>query len=88
MQFIAILIVAALWVKWGWILIAAVVVAWLVYRMVKEFRLAHTERLAGEAAEQARVDGFRARADQQHNWRMQGSPRGTYGEGQSFTAPS
>jgi hypothetical protein len=80
MQFIAILCVAALWAKWGWVLIALVAGIWLVHRGVKEWRRSAAEIREREAAEQARLDGLRARADQQHNWRMQGDPRGTYGE--------
>jgi hypothetical protein len=80
MQFIAILIVAALWAKWGWILIVAAVGVWLICRLVKECQRVKAANDAAADAEAARLDGLRARADQQHNWRMQGDPRGTYGE--------
>jgi hypothetical protein len=80
MQFIAILIVAALWAKWGWILILAIAAIWMGCRIVKEFRRAHAAYRAVIDAENDRLDGLRRRADQQHNWRMQGDPRGTYGE--------
>ena len=54
-------------------LIAAAVVSYVGYRVVKEIG-------AWAAAERERIEGLRARADQQYNWRMQGDPRGTYGE--------
>jgi hypothetical protein len=76
MQFIAVLIVAALFVKLFWVLVAAIAAVWLGYRVGKEWR----RHQAGVAAEARRVDEIRARADQQHAWVMQGDPRGTYGE--------
>jgi hypothetical protein len=85
MQFIAVLIVAALWAKSGWVLIAAAVVGYVGHRLVKEIRRARADAEAAAAAEAERLEGLRARADQQHNWRMQGDPRGTYGESASAT---
>jgi hypothetical protein len=79
-QFIAILIVAALWANWGWVLIALCVGAYIVHRLVKEIRRARADAEAAAAAEAERLEGLRARADQQYTWRMQGDPRGTYGE--------
>jgi hypothetical protein len=44
MQFVAILILAALWAKWGWVLIAICVGTWLIYRLVREIRTSNAER--------------------------------------------
>jgi nitrate/nitrite transporter NarK len=80
MQFLVVLCVAALFVRYFWVLVAGIAVAWLVRIIVKEWRAQSAEIRAAREAEAARLDGLRARADQQHNWRMQGDPRGTYGE--------
>jgi hypothetical protein len=79
-QLIAILIVAALWAKWGWILIAICVGIYVVNRAIKEWRRYDAKVQAAAAAEKERLDGLRARADQQQALRLAGDPRGTYGE--------
>jgi nitrate/nitrite transporter NarK len=80
MQFLAILIVAALFVKYFWLLVVAIAAAYLSYHVIKEWRLARVEAQAAAAAEAQRRDDIRARADQQHAWAMQGDPRGMFGE--------
>jgi hypothetical protein len=87
MQFIAILCVAALFVHYFWYLVAGIAVVWLVWIIVKEWRAQAAEIRAAGEAEAARLDGLRARADQQQAWRMQGDPRGIYG-GEFPAAPS
>jgi hypothetical protein len=76
MQFLVVLVVAALWVKYFWLFVAVVASLWLACRVGRAIR-AHEDAVAAEAR---RIDDVRARADQQHNWVMQGDPRGTYGE--------
>jgi hypothetical protein len=76
MQFLVVLIVAALVVKFWWLIVAVVGM----FCAAHWTRLAvdrHTERVE---AERRRLAGLVARADRQHNWVMQGDPRGTYGE--------
>jgi hypothetical protein len=75
MGLVVLLVVVALAVKF-WYLIAAV---------VGMFCAAHWTRLAVDRyaerveAERRRLAGLVARADQQHNWVMQGDLRGTFG---------
>jgi nitrate/nitrite transporter NarK len=76
MQFLVVLVVAALWVKYFWVFAAGVAVIWLGHRLVKAWR-GHQD---GAATEARCIDDVRARADQQHDWVMQGDPRGTFGE--------
>jgi hypothetical protein len=85
MQFIAILIVAALWAKCGLVLIAIVAGAYALHRVVCMMRASTADAKAAAVAEADRWDRLGARADQQHAWVMLGDPRGTYGE--STTAP-
>jgi len=54
-------------------LIGLIVAAYWTRRAVDR----HTERVD---AERRRVAELVARADRQHNWVMQGDPRGTYGD--------
>ena len=89
-QLIAILIVAALWVKYFWVFVLGVAAIWLVWFCRKEWKRNQAEVAAARAAERARVEGLRARADEQYAWRMAGDPRGIYSEfppGEFPTAP-
>jgi hypothetical protein len=70
------LIVTALVVKFWW-LIAAVVSMFCAAHWT---RLAVDRHFARVAAERRRLAGLLERADRQHNWVMQGDPRGTFGE--------
>jgi hypothetical protein len=85
MQFIAVLIVAALFVKYFWVLVAVIAGIYVAYRIGREIRRWQAEADAAAAAKAERVDGLRARADQQNQWVMQGDPRGTFGESASTT---
>lgn len=77
MQFIVVLIVAALFVKYFWVLVAVVAGVWAVVQVRKVWRRHH----ADVAAEERRLDEIRARADQQHGWIVAGDlDRGVYGE--------
>jgi hypothetical protein len=76
MQFIALLIVVALVVKFWW-LIAAVVGMFCAAHWTRRAVDRHAGRVEAECR---RVAGLVARADQQHNWVIRGDPRGTYGE--------
>jgi uncharacterized protein YdaU (DUF1376 family) len=67
-QLLAILIVAALFVKYFWLLIAAIASSYVTYRIVKECRAQRAEKLAAEAAEAQRLQDIRARADRQHQF--------------------
>jgi predicted tellurium resistance membrane protein TerC len=75
MQFLAVLIGVALVVKYWWVIVGGVglivFVTW-VRRVVDR----HAERVE---AERRRLAEIAERADQQHDWAMQGDPRGTYG---------
>lgn len=82
MQLIGILFVAALWVKYFWVFVAAAAAIWATRWGRREWRIAQAEAAAARVAECERVEGLRARADQQHAWRMSDDPRGTYGETQ------
>jgi hypothetical protein len=75
-QFVALLIVIALAVKFWW-LIAAVVGIFCVVHWTRRAVDRHAERVE---AERRRLAGLVARADRQHGWVMQGDPRGTFGE--------
>jgi len=76
MQFLAVLVVVALVVKFWW-LIVAVVVMFCVAHWTRRAVDRHAERVE---AEQRRLAGLVDRPDRQHNWAMQGDPRGTFGE--------
>jgi nitrate/nitrite transporter NarK len=75
MQFVALLIVVALVVKFWW-LIAAVVGMFCAAHWTRRAVDRHAERVE---VERRRLAELVARADQQHNWVMQGNPRGTFG---------
>jgi lysylphosphatidylglycerol synthetase-like protein (DUF2156 family) len=75
-QFIVILIVAALFVRYFWVLVAAAVAIWATIQARKTWRRPQ----ADVAAEERRIDEIRARADQQHAWVMRGDPRCIYGD--------
>jgi len=73
---LAVLIAAALAVKYSWLIVSIIGVIVAVHwgrRAVDR----HAERVE---AERRRLAGFVARADQQHAWVMQGDERGVYGE--------
>jgi hypothetical protein len=86
-QLIAILIVAALFVKYFWALMLGVALIWIGSFCRKQWRAERARAAAAAEAEQARIDGLRERADQQQAWRLAGDPRGTYG-GEFPAAPS
>jgi hypothetical protein len=81
-QFLVVLVVAALWVKYFWLFVAVVASLWLAHRIGRTIR----EHRNAVAAENARLAELRTRADQQHAWVMQGDPRGTFGD-ESGAAP-
>ena len=64
MQFLVVLVVAALFVKYFWVLVAVVAGAYVVHLLVREIRRSY----AVAAAEAQRIDEIRARADRQHAW--------------------
>ena len=76
MQFLAVLIVAALFVRYFWLLAAGAVAIWAVIQARKAWR----RYQADVAAEEQRLDEDRARADRLHAWVLAGDPRCTYGE--------
>jgi hypothetical protein len=75
-QFVVLLVVVALVVKFWWLIagIVGVIVAVHWGRRLADHRAARVE------AECRRLAGLVDRADQQHVWVMQGDPRGTFGE--------
>ena len=75
MEFVALLVAVGLVVKFWW-LIAAVAGMFCAAHWTRLAVDRHTERIV---TERRRLAGLVARADQQHNWVMQGDPRGTYG---------
>ncbi len=76
MQFLVVLIGVALVVKFWWVIVSGVGIFCAVH-WGRRAADRHAERVD---AERRRLAGLVARADQQHNWTMQGDPRGTYGE--------
>jgi hypothetical protein len=76
MQFIVLLLAVGLVVRYWWLVAAVVGMIVAAYWA----RLAVDRHLAGVAAQRRRLAGLAARADRQHNWVMQGDPRGTYGD--------
>jgi hypothetical protein len=76
MQLVALLIVVGLLVKM-WPVIVGVVGLIVAAYWGRRVADRHVER---RAAECRRVAELVARADRQHNWVMQGDPRGTYGD--------
>jgi hypothetical protein len=83
MQFLVVLVGAALFVKYFWSLVAVVASLWLAHRIARAVR-EHQDAVVAEAQ---RIDEIRARADQQHEWVVRGDSRGTYG-GEFPTAPT
>ena len=76
MQLVVLLFAVGLVVKFWPVIVGAIGLIVAVYwsrRAVDR----HAERAE---AERRRLAGLVNRADQQHNWVMQGDPRGTYGE--------
>lgn len=74
----AVTVVIAAKVFW-WVVGAAAFVAtlrWIEKTIDRHLERAHEARMAVAR----RNTELAERADQQHNWRMQGDPRGTYGE--------
>jgi hypothetical protein len=76
MQFLVVLVVAALFVNYFWVLVAVVAGAYVVHLLVREIRRSR----AVAAAEAERLKAIRAPADKQHQWVLHGDPRGIYGE--------
>jgi hypothetical protein len=76
MQFLVVLVGVALVVKFWW-LIAASVGMFFAVHWTRRAVDRHAERVE---AERRRLAGLVARADEQHNWVMQGDPHGTFGE--------
>jgi hypothetical protein len=76
MQFVALLVVVALVVKFWW-LIAAIIGLFCVAHWTRRAVDRHAARVE---AERRGVAEFVARADRQHAWVMQGDSRGIYGE--------
>jgi hypothetical protein len=74
-QLIGVLFVVGLIIRYFW-WITLVIIAVIAYQRAPGWWAAHQ---AAVAAEQARVAGIAARADQQHAWVLAGDPRGTYG---------
>jgi hypothetical protein len=75
-ELVALLFAVGLVVRY-WYLIAAVVT---MFCAAHWSRLAVDRHFALAAAERHRLAEIVARADRQHNWVMQGDPRGTFGE--------
>jgi hypothetical protein len=76
MQFVVLLVAVGLVVHFWWLIggvVGLIVAGYLARRAVDR----HIERVD---AERRRVAELVARADRQHNWVMQGDPRGTYGD--------
>jgi hypothetical protein len=71
-----VLVVAALFVKYFWVLVAVIAAIWAVIQARKAWR----RYQAAIAAEERCLDEIRERADRQHQWVMAGDDRGTYGE--------
>ena len=76
MQFVALLFAVAVVVKYWWLIVGIVCVIVAVYR-VRGAVARHAERVE---AERRRLAELAARADQQHDWVMEGDERGVYGE--------
>jgi hypothetical protein len=74
-QLIGVLFVVGLIVRYFW-WIVLVVAAVIVCKRAPGWWAAHQSAVA---AEQRRLAGIIARADQQHAWTLAGDPRGTYG---------
>jgi nitrate/nitrite transporter NarK len=83
MQFLVVLVVATLFLKYFWVLVAVVAGAYVVHLLAREIRRSR----ADGAAEAQRLEEIRARADQQHTWVFTGDPRGIYGGEIAGAAP-
>jgi len=75
-QLLGVLFVVGFMLKY-WLAIALVVAVVVVVRRAPGWWAAHE---AAVAAEEARLAGIAARADQQHNLVLQGDDRGVYGQ--------
>ena len=64
---------AVVWLGW-WLLVP---VGLLVAIIVGTLLWLHHEKVTDD---RRRDEGLRKRADQQHAWRLEGDPRGTYGQ--------
>lgn len=73
---IGILFVVAIIVKYWWV-IALAGVGVIAYRAISREAIREAAR---SKAEIARIAAITARADQEHNWIMQGDERGFYGQ--------
>ena len=80
MEYLPILIIAALWAKCGLVLIAAVIGAYALHRVVREFRTSNADAVAATKANVDRLDDLGAHAGMQHAGVKQGDPRGNYSE--------
>jgi hypothetical protein len=69
------LLVGLVLAYWQWVLALVVVIL-----AVKAAPVAWREWQAEQGAERRRLQGFIARADQQHLWSMSGDPRGMHGD--------
>lgn len=76
MELFALLFAVGLAVKFWWVILAVVGM----FCAAHWTRLAVDRHFAGVEAARHRLAGLVARADRQHNWVMQGDPRGTLGE--------
>ena len=76
MQFVALLVVVALVVKFWWLIAGIVAVTYGVYRAVRAIDR-HAERVE---AERRRLAEIAARADEQHRLVLAGDDRGVFGE--------
>jgi hypothetical protein len=76
MQFLVVLVVAAVFVKYFWVLVGVVAGAYVMHLLVREIRRSR----AVAAAEAERIEAIRARADKQEERVLHGDPRGIYGE--------
>jgi hypothetical protein len=74
-QFIGTLLLVGLMLKFWWV-IALIVCAVILFRLAPTWWAAHE---ASVLAEEARLAGIAARADQQHNQVMSGDERGLWG---------
>jgi type II secretory pathway pseudopilin PulG len=75
-QFVGVLLVVGFVGAYFWWIVAAAAVVALAWMAQRAFRDSETE----EAAEGRRRAAIAARADQQHQWVLQGDERGVYGQ--------
>lgn len=86
MQFVALLIVVALVVEYWWVIVAGCFVTWLIYALVRDYRIARDELEWERQAEADRVEGLRRRADEQFARWLAGDSRGVCSD-ESTAAP-